>query len=373
MVNRYTGISKDEKTGKYMYYFKAGIDFSTGKPYQERKRGFLTAKDAYEARTKALKKVQDIGRMSYTQLTFKQFMEKIYLPDYNQRTALDLEGKNQRIFNEFIDRFGNKKPRNITIHDVTLYKNELIENYSSSYGHRKMAMFKTIMKSAYSHGLITNDLVTDKVPMIKVERTYVEYWTKNDFEKFINSLDLEKYFDHFIYTTVWLYFFTGMRVNEGTSLYWEDVNFEKKQLSIFHNLHYVNLNNWERSTKLKTKSSKRTIGLDDKTIEVLKKWKERQQTHSKIQFVISFDGNPFPKRSFCYYLKKYADRASVHYIQPKGLRHSHASLLINEWNVTPIAIQKRLGHSNVETTLNIYSHLYPNYDKEITDNLNKLI
>ncbi|UWM88007.1 tyrosine-type recombinase/integrase [Streptococcus parauberis] len=88
---------------------------------------------------------------------------------------------------------------------------------------------------------------------------------------------------------------------------------------------------------------------------------------------MSFDGKPFPKRSFCYYLKKYTDRAIVHYIQPKGLRHSHASLLINEWNVTPTAIQKRLGHSNVETTLNIYSHLYPNYDKDITDKLNKLI
>ena len=139
------------------------------------------------------------------------------------------------------------------------------------------------------------------------------------------------------------------------------------------NLHYLNIDNWERSTKLKTESSKRTIGLDDNTLDVLQKWKERQQKHSKIKFVLSYDGNPFPKRSFAYQLKKYSEKAGVPYIKPKGLRHSHASLLINEWNTTPLAIQKRLGHSDVQTTLSVYSHLYPNFDKEITENLKNLI
>ena len=139
------------------------------------------------------------------------------------------------------------------------------------------------------------------------------------------------------------------------------------------NLHYLNIDNWERSTKLKTESSKRTIGLDDNTLDVLQKWKERQQKHSKIKFVLSYDGNPFPKRSFAYQLKKYSEKAGVPYIKPKGLRHSHDSLLINEWNTTPLAIQKRLGHSDVQTTLSVYSHLYPTFDKEITENLKNLI
>ena len=53
---RYTGVTKDDKTGKYTYYFKAGVDLATGKPYQERRRGFETAKEAFEARTRALNK-----------------------------------------------------------------------------------------------------------------------------------------------------------------------------------------------------------------------------------------------------------------------------------------------------------------------------
>ena len=44
---KYTGVSKDKSTGKYMYYFKAGVDLATGKPYQERRRGYDTAKQAF--------------------------------------------------------------------------------------------------------------------------------------------------------------------------------------------------------------------------------------------------------------------------------------------------------------------------------------
>lgn len=74
---RYTGVTKDDKTGKYTYYFKAGIDLATGKPYQERRRGFQTAKEAFEARTRALNKVQQQGSIKHTQWTFKQFMEEV--------------------------------------------------------------------------------------------------------------------------------------------------------------------------------------------------------------------------------------------------------------------------------------------------------
>ena len=70
---RYTGVTKDDKTGKYTYYFKAGVDLATGKPYQERRRGFETAKEAFEARTRALNKVQQKGGIKHTQWTFKQF------------------------------------------------------------------------------------------------------------------------------------------------------------------------------------------------------------------------------------------------------------------------------------------------------------
>ncbi len=50
------------------------------------------------------------------------------------------------------------------------------------------------------------------------------------------------------------------------------------------------------------------------------------------------------------------------------LRHSHASLLV-ELGFQPLAIAERLGHEKIETTLNTYSHLYPNKQAELADRL----
>ena len=370
--SRYTGVSKDPKTGKYMYYFKAGTDLATGKPYQERRRGFNTAKEAFEARTKAMKKVHGRGGVKHTQLTFKEFMEVIFIPEYLSTVRPDIMDRRTPIFKELIERFGHKKPRNISVTDVSLYRMDIVERHSSSYAKQKLLMLSQALKSAKNHGLIFYDLPTDKVPPIALEKKSVDFWTKKEFETFIFSFDRESYREHFLFTMFWLYYFTGMRVNEATALYWEDVDFEKKTLAISHNLQYVNRDKWVRSDKLKTESSRRIIGLDDNTIQVLKSWQERQATHSKTDFILSPNGSPYPKRHISYQLKKYAIRAGVRVIQTKGLRHSHASLLINEYNLNALFIQKRLGHSDVKTTLSVYSHLYPNADLEVTAKLGTL-
>ncbi len=367
---RYTGVTKDEKIGKFAYYFKSGVDLATGKPYQEHRRGFATAKEAFEARTRAMNKVQQKGAIKYTNWTYKQFMEEIFMPNFYLTTSLDIERKRQVIFNEFMTTFGKKKPRDITTYDILSYRNDLLERHSNTYARSKMALLNQTLRSAKKHGLIFHELPTANVDPIPIVKKPVDFWTKPEFEAVIKSLDRDSYFEQFIFTLLWLYYFTGMRVNEATALYWEDVDFEKKTLAINHNLQYVNRENWERRNKLKTESSRRTIGLDDNTLKVLKEWKERQEKVDKIPFILSPDGVPYRKRSIRDQILKYSKRAGVKYIQPKGLRHSHASLLINEYNVNALYIQRRLGHSDVKTTLSIYSHLYPNADTELTDKLN---
>lgn len=50
-------------------------------------------------------------------------------------------------------------------------------------------------------------------------------------------------------------------------------------------------------------------------------------------------------------------------------RDTHASLLV-ELGFTPLEIAERLGHEKIETTLNTYSHLYPNKQAQLADRLN---
>lgn len=54
------------------------------------------------------------------------------------------------------------------------------------------------------------------------------------------------------------------------------------------------------------------------------------------------------------------------------LRHSHASLLISKLGAQPLVVAERLGHEKIQTTLNTYSHLYPNQARDLADQLNGL-
>lgn len=68
-------------------------------------------------------------------------------------------------------------------------------------------------------------------------------------------------------------------------------------------------------------------------------------------------------------IKRYARLAGVKPIQAKGLRHSHASYLINEFNVSVLILSRRLGHSGADITLKYYSHMYTGADEAIVSEM----
>ena len=65
-------------------------------------------------------------------------------------------------------------------------------------------------------------------------------------------------------------------------------------------------------------------------------------------------------------------RSGVKKIRVQDTRHSHASLLV-EKGFSPLLIAERLGHEKVQTTMDIYSHLYPNKQQEVARILNETI
>lgn len=117
----------------------------------------------------------------------------------------------------------------------------------------------------------------------------------------------------------------------------------------------------------------RTIPLDTNTVEILRTWKARQEKFGEIDFVFSYDGRLAWKSTISRIIKKHAKLADVKPIQAKRLRHSHTSFLINEYNANPLIIKDRLGHEDIKTILSTYSHLYPNVNFEITNNMSGTI
>ena len=80
----------------------------------------------------------------------------------------------------------------------------------------------------------------------------------------------------------------------------------------------------------------------------------------------------FTKSYLHYEIKRGCKASGVKQIRVHDIRHSHASLLI-ELGFSPLLISERLGHENIETTLSVYSHLYPNKQSEVAEKLSNLI
>ncbi|WP_399552205.1 tyrosine-type recombinase/integrase [uncultured Clostridium sp.] len=77
------------------------------------------------------------------------------------------------------------------------------------------------------------------------------------------------------------------------------------------------------------------------------------------------------KKSLAYKFQRICKKSGVKQIRLHDLRHSYASLLI-ELGFTPLLVSERLGHEKIQTTLDIYSHLYTNKDIVVAKKLDSL-
>ncbi len=167
------------------------------------------------------------------------------------------------------------------------------------------------------------------------------------------------------FVAIWLYYMTGVRVSEGLALYWNDVDFKKKKLRVHHTLQMKSQKDYKRKPYTKTEDGMRTITLDDDSLSILKKWKRVQSDHGIEDFILSYTGLPVYRSTIPRIIARYAKVAKVPKIQAKGLRHSHVSYLINEFNADILVVSKRLGHSSPEITLKHYAHLWSRNDEPI--------
>jgi integrase len=84
-------------------------------------------------------------------------------------------------------------------------------------------------------------------------------------------------------------------------------------------------------------------------------------------FVFTQDnGNPIHPYSFSTWFDRFAKRHDLPRLNPHCFRHSMASMLIYA-GVDSVSVSKRLGHSQVSTTMNIYSHVMEEADKRNAD------
>ena len=159
-------------------------------------------------------------------------------------------------------------------------------------------------------------------------------------------------------------FWTGCRVGEVLALTLADINFEACQMVI--NKTYYRHDCRDIITRPKTEKANRIVTLPSFLAEDIKDYTGRIYGLDEKDRLFAVTDRAVQKK-----MKAASMRAGVQPIRVHDLRHSHVALLI-EKGVSPLAIAERVGHESINTTMNVYGHLYPNKQKGIADMLNGL-
>lgn len=194
-------------------------------------------------------------------------------------------------------------------------------------------------------------------------------WTIEEFEKFIQVVDnpIYKCLFNFLY-------FTGCRKGECLALTFDDIDFENHTIYINKTITRFLKNGKKIITTPKTKSSIRTISLDDFMFYEIIKLREYYITNYNNfnnSFYIFGGINSIPFTTLKRKKDKYCDLANVKRIKIHEFRHSHTCLLYE--NKVPIQdISKRLGHTDISITMGTYLKNLPRKEKRVISTLNSI-
>lgn len=353
------------------YYFRANLGYdSTGKKIQKYRSGFKTKKEAREEYSKLiLLKPEELAEQK-EEMTFEHYIEEFFIPWYKTHVKESTYENRISIIRKQFPYFYKLGVSKIEPIHVQSWQLKLSENLRPSYVRGVQGLFSLAMDRAIVLGLAKEN-PSKIIGNVKKQKTKIDFWTKEEFEKVISLIYKEDYYQHFLFISLWLLFMTGMRIGEATAVQWEDIDFDTGVLSITKTLYYKNQSEYS-FVEPKTKASIRSIVLDEDTLQHLKEWQKVQHEVVQTNYVMSYNGIPTQKHTIAHAITRFSKMAGVHRIKTHALRHSHASLLIS-MGENPLIIKDRLGHEDIETTLGTYGHLYPNSNFEVAYKLKGII
>lgn len=400
------GVRKRGAT--WSYYFDLGkVD---GKRKKKEKGGFRTKKEAEAALAAAMHEYNNAGQVfEPSDITVSDYLDQWYELSCKLNLKYNTQVGYLRIIESHLKpKFGAYKLKAINSAVLQEYANSLkLNGYSKSHIVGILTVFQSALDYAIEplHYINQNPMKSVKFP--KVERKPREriILTLDEWQRIIDRFTGTRYF-----IPLMIGFYTGLRISEAFALTWDDIDFEKRTLSVNKQVIKRNFgadvrkvvekkkskkqqhSSWYFTTP-KTAASARTIPFGDTLYQALKQEKTEQMKNemkygefytihvlkkeidekgndmfrivpvqkcveSQLQRVrlicITEDGQYTSTDSF-----KYCSRVIHSEMQLAfdyhSLRHTHATTLI-EAGANVKNVQARLGHTNIETTLQTYVH-----------------
>ena len=223
------------------------------------------------------------------------------------------------------------------------------------------------LKQALRWELVARN-VASLVDRPRVERHEIKPFTPEEARDFLTAIRGQRL--EALYTTALA---LGLRKGEALGLRWEDVDFEGRVINVRRQLQRIG--GQQRLVELKTDQSRRVIPLPEVVVSALRAHRIRQ-LEERLQagerwrdqglVFTSTTGTPLEPSNILKQFKKVLAQAGLRPMRFHDLRHCCASLLLAQ-NVHPKQVQAILGHSQISTTLDIYSHLTPGSERQVAD------
>lgn len=366
--------NKWTKDGRH-WFFKCQVKTNTGNTKQYLSKMYLTKEECEEAYGLFLVKnnaTEDVLFEHAGHMFFEEYKKKNKLSSYESY----IYAYNKWILPYFKGFLINK----INILDCKKWMAYVEEKgFKVTY----LNKLHNIIKMIFNYGMINYGLESNPFEILgrfqqkndKVikDEEKIRYITLDQFNKFILKVDDIMWKTFFIFL-----FYTGARKGEVLALNWNDIDFDKGNIKINKTLNYKHSEGQITNTKTGVNRTIKMSSLLKTTLEEYKNHCKQYTDFSNNWFVFG-NGKFLAPTTIDRVKDKYFKEAGIPPITIHEFRHSHVSLVANEFmkkggtdsGLFFLSMSSRLGHST-EVMKRTYLHLFESSQDDIIDLLENL-
>ncbi len=346
-----------KKRGDVWYaYWRDSVGKQRAKSIGTRKK----EAEAYVARMQV--QVTDGTFRKIQKITFPQFAEQ-WIRDYAmvQVKPSTLLNYKSMLSNSLVPFFGNIPLASITTADVQRYvAQRLGAGKSPSTVQKALVLLKGMLKQ----GIEWDYLKVNPASAVKPPRKphiEMDFLTPAEIPAFLDAI--EPKWRPLFFTAI----FTGMRLGELLALQWSDVDWHSETIHVRRSVWHGGFQ------EPKSQNSRRTIGMSPMLIGVLKDYSEIAPASDDDLVFCTDEGGIIDDANLRHRVfESSLTKAGLRKIRIHDLRHTYASLLINQGENLKY-VQRQLGHASITTTVDRYGHLMPDAQKDASARLDATV